>query len=76
VIRTGKSLIARLSRFFRPANLPFGHPVTSGRLQDIRGPMRALARGWRGGTPVVDEIGDFPRGTSGRVIARMMDFSR
>ncbi|WP_339912768.1 response regulator [Sulfitobacter litoralis] len=68
---TGKSLIGKaIHDFSDRRNLPFV-TVTSADLQDIEGPMRALAR-VRGGTLLIDEIGDFPEELQAR-IARMMD---
>ncbi|MFT6088632.1 response regulator [Sulfitobacter sp.] len=68
---TGKSLIGKaIHDFSDRRNLPFV-TVTSADLQDIEGPARVLAR-VRGGTLLIDEIGDFPEEIQAR-IARMMD---
>jgi two-component system nitrogen regulation response regulator GlnG len=68
---TGKSLIGRaIHDFSDRRNLPFV-TVTSAELQDLEGPTRVLAR-VRGGTLLIDEIGDFSEEIQAR-IARMMD---
>ncbi len=68
---TGKSLIAKtIHDFSDRRNLPYV-TVTGADLQDIEGPARVLAR-VRGGTLLIDEIGDIPAETQAR-IARMMD---
>jgi two-component system nitrogen regulation response regulator GlnG len=68
---TGKSLIGKaIHDFSDRRNLPFV-TVTSAELQDIEGPARVLAR-VRGGTLLIDEIGDFSQEIQAR-IARMMD---
>jgi two-component system nitrogen regulation response regulator GlnG len=68
---TGKSLIGKaIHDFSDRRNLPFV-TITSAELQDIEGPSRVLAR-VRGGTLLIDEIGDFPEEMQAR-IARMMD---
>ena len=68
---TGKSLIGKaIHDFSDRRNLPFV-TVTSAELQDLEGPTRVLAR-VRGGTLLIDEIGDFSEEIQAR-IARMMD---
>jgi len=68
---TGKSLIARaIHDFSDRRSLPFV-TVTGAELEDIEGPARILAR-VRGGTLLVDEIGDIPAALQAR-LARMMD---
>ena len=68
---TGKSLIGRaIHDFSDRRNLPFV-TVTAADLHDIEGPARVLAR-VRGGTLMIDEIGDIPPEVQAR-IARMMD---
>jgi two-component system, NtrC family, nitrogen regulation response regulator GlnG len=68
---TGKSLIGKaIHDFSDRRNLPFV-TVNASDLQDIEGPARVLAR-VRGGTLLIDEIGDFPEEIQAR-IARMMD---
>lgn len=68
---TGKSLIGRaIHDFSDRRNLPFV-TITAADLEDIEGPARVLAR-VRGGTLLVDEIGDLPLEAQARV-ARMMD---
>ncbi len=68
---TGKSLIGKaIHDFSDRRNLPFV-TVTAADLQDFEGPARVLAR-VRGGTLLIDEIGDFPDDIQAR-IARMMD---
>jgi two-component system nitrogen regulation response regulator GlnG len=68
---TGKSLIARaIHDFSDRRSLPF---VTAGAtdLQDLEGPARVLAR-VKGGTLLIDEIGDIPEELQARIV-RMMD---
>ncbi len=68
---TGKSLIARaIHDFSDRRTLPF---VTAGAvdLQDLEGPARLLAR-VRGGSLLIDEIGDIPEELQARIV-RMMD---
>ena len=68
---TGKSLIGRaIHDFSDRRSLPF-ITITVGDLQDLEGPARVLAR-VRGGTLLIDEIGDIPQEFQAR-IARMMD---
>ncbi len=68
---TGKSLIARaIHDLSDRRSLPFV-TVTEADLRDMEGPARVLAR-VRGGTLLIDEIGDFPDEVQAR-IARMMD---
>ncbi len=68
---TGKSLIARaIHDLSDRRSLPFV-TVTEADLRDLEGPARVLAR-VRGGTLLIDEIGDFPDDVQAR-IARMMD---
>ncbi|AXI46793.1 nitrogen regulation protein NR(I) [Sulfitobacter sp. SK012] len=68
---TGKSLIGRaIHDFSDRRTLPF-ITVTAADLMDIEGPARVLAR-VRGGTLMIDEIGDIPAEVQAR-IARMMD---
>ncbi|MGJ8618022.1 MAG: response regulator [Sulfitobacter sp.] len=68
---TGKSLIGKaIHDFSDRRSLPFV-TVTTADLQDIEGPARVLAR-VRGGTLLIDEIGDIPQDLQAR-IARMMD---
>ncbi|MGC1494626.1 MAG: response regulator [Sulfitobacter sp.] len=68
---TGKSLIGKaIHDFSDRRSLPFV-TVTAADLQDIEGPARVLAR-VRGGTLLIDEIGDIPQEIQAR-IARMMD---
>jgi len=68
---TGKSLIGKaIHDFSDRRSLPFVTVNTSD-LQDIEGPARVLAR-VRGGTLLIDEIGDIPQELQAR-IARMMD---
>jgi two-component system nitrogen regulation response regulator GlnG len=67
----GKSLIAKaIHDFSDRRNQPFV-TVTAADLQDIEGPARLMAR-VRGGTLLIDEIGDIPSDIQAR-IARMMD---
>ncbi|WP_223425808.1 response regulator [Tateyamaria pelophila] len=68
---TGKSLIARaIHDFSDRRTLPF---VTAGAadLQDLEGPARLLAR-VKGGSLLIDEIGDIPEELQSRIV-RMMD---
>ena len=68
---TGKSLIARaIHDFSDRRTLPF---VTAGAadLQDLEGPARLLAR-VKGGSLLIDEIGDIPEELQARIV-RMMD---
>lgn len=68
---TGKSLIARaIHDFSDRRSLPFV-VVTGADLEGIEGPSRVLARA-RGGTILIDEIGDIPGEQQAR-LARMMD---
>ena len=68
---TGKSLIARaIHDFSDRRTLPFV-TVTASDLQDLEGPARILAR-VKGGTVLIDEIGDLPEETQARIV-RMMD---
>lgn len=68
---TGKSLIARAVHDLSDRrSLPFV-TVTEADLRDIEGPARVLAR-VRGGTLLIDEIGDISEEVQAR-IARMMD---
>lgn len=68
---TGKSLIARsIHDLSDRRSLPFV-TVTEADLRDIEGPARVLAR-VRGGTLLIDEIGDISAEVQAR-IARMMD---
>ena len=68
---TGKSLIARaIHDFSDRRTLPFV-TITAADLQDLEGPARVLAR-VKGGTVLVDEIGDLPEDIQARVV-RMMD---
>ena len=68
---TGKSLIARaIHDLSDRRTLPF-IAVTEADLRDIEGPARVLARA-RGGTLLIDEIGDISSEGQAR-IARMMD---
>ncbi|MEH6644979.1 response regulator [Sulfitobacter sp.] len=68
---TGKSLIARaLHDLSDRRSMPFV-TVTEADLRDIEGPARVLAR-VRGGTLLIDEIGDISEEVQAR-IARMMD---
>ena len=70
---TGKSLIARaIHDFSDRRTLPFV-TVTGAELADIEGPAKVLAR-VRGGTLLIDEIGDISQEVQAR-IARMMDAS-
>lgn len=68
---TGKSLIARaIHDFSDRRTLPF---VTAAApdLQDLEGPAHLLARA-KGGTMLIDEIGDIPEAIQARIV-RMMD---
>lgn len=68
---TGKSLIARaIHDFSDRRTLPF---ITAGAadLQDLEGPARLLAR-VKGGSLLIDEIGDIPEELQARIV-RMMD---
>ena len=68
---TGKSLIARaIHDFSDRRTLPFV-TVTASELQDLEGPARVLAR-VKGGTLLIDEIGDIPEELQARIV-RMMD---
>ncbi|WP_299559298.1 sigma-54 dependent transcriptional regulator [uncultured Sulfitobacter sp.] len=68
---TGKSLIARAVHDLSDRrSLPFV-TVTEADLRDIEGPSRVLAR-VRGGTLLIDEIGDISSEVQGRIV-RMMD---
>ncbi len=68
---TGKSLIAKaIHDFSDRRNMPF-ITITAGDLQDIEGPARVLARA-KGGTIMIDEIGDIPAEIQARIV-RMMD---
>ena len=68
---TGKSLIARaIHDFSDRRTLPFV-TITAAELQDLEGPARVLAR-VKGGTLLIDEIGDIPEELQARVV-RMMD---
>ncbi|MEP2889335.1 response regulator [Tateyamaria sp.] len=68
---TGKSLIAKaIHDFSDRRSLPFV-TATAVDLQDLEGPARVLAR-VKGGTLLVDEIGDIPEELQARVV-RMMD---
>ena len=68
---TGKSLIARaIHDFSDRRSLPFV-TATSADLQELEGPARLLAR-VKGGTLLIDEIGDLPEELQARIV-RMMD---
>ena len=68
---TGKSLIARaIHDFSDRRTLPFV-TITGAELQDLEGPARILAR-VKGGTLLIDEIGDVPEEIQARIV-RMMD---
>ncbi|MEO9820797.1 MAG: response regulator [Paracoccaceae bacterium] len=68
---TGKSLIARaIHDFSDRRTLPFV-TITGAELQDLEGPARVLAR-VKGGTLLIDEIGDVPEEIQARIV-RMMD---
>ncbi|MEL6315598.1 MAG: response regulator, partial [Pseudomonadota bacterium] len=68
---TGKSLIARaIHDFSDRRTLPFV-TVTPSDLADLEGPAKVMSRA-KGGTVVLDEVGDLPADAQGRVV-RMMD---
>ncbi|MDR9392684.1 response regulator [Roseovarius sp. SYSU LYC5161] len=68
---TGKSLIARaIHDFSDRRTLPF-MAVSPADLADLEGPSKIMARA-RGGTIVIDEVGDLDPEAQGRVV-RMMD---
>lgn len=68
---TGKSLIARaIHDFSDRRTLPFV-AVNANDLQDLEGPAKALAR-VRGGTLLIEEIGDIDNERQARIV-RMMD---
>jgi len=68
---TGKSLIGRaIHDFSDRRSLPFV-TVTGADLIDLEGPARVLAR-VRGGTLLIDEIGNIPDAVQARIV-RMMD---
>ncbi len=68
---TGKSLIGKaIHDFSDRRTLPFV-TVTAADLQDLEGPARVLAR-VKGGTLLIDEIGDIPEELQARIV-RMMD---
>ncbi|MEQ8897704.1 MAG: response regulator [Roseovarius sp.] len=68
---TGKSLIARaIHDFSDRRTLPFV-TVTPADLADLEGPSKVMARA-RGGTVVLDEVGDLDNAAQARVV-RMMD---
>jgi two-component system nitrogen regulation response regulator GlnG len=68
---TGKSLIARaIHDFSDRRTLPFV-TVTPGDLADLEGPAKVMSRA-KGGTVVLDEVGDLPPDAQSRVV-RMMD---
>ncbi len=68
---TGKSLVARaIHDFSDRRTMPFV-TAQAGDLQGIDGPAALLARA-RGGTLVLDEVGDFDLETQGRLV-RMLD---
>ncbi len=68
---TGKSLIARaIHDFSDRRTLPFV-TVNANDLQDLEGPAKALAR-VRGGTLLIEEIGDIDSELQARIV-RMMD---
>lgn len=68
---TGKSLITRaIHDFSDRRTLPFV-TVAPADLADLEGPARVMARA-RGGTIVLDEVGDLDRDAQARVV-RMMD---
>ncbi|MEQ3710936.1 MAG: response regulator [Tateyamaria sp.] len=68
---TGKSLIARAIHDFSDCrSLPF-ITANAADLQDLEGPARVLAR-VKGGTLLIDEIGDIPEELQARIV-RMMD---
>ncbi|TMV08649.1 response regulator [Ruegeria sediminis] len=68
---TGKSLIARaIHDFSDRRTLPFV-TVTGAELRDLEGPARVMAR-VRGGTLLIDEVGDIEEEIQARIV-RMMD---
>ncbi len=68
---TGKSLIARaIHDFSDRRTLPF-LAVNASDLTDLEGPARVLAR-VKGGTLLIEEIGDFPMDVQARIV-QMMD---
>ena len=68
---TGKSLIGRaIHDFSDRRSLPYV-AVTAADLQDLEGPARVLAR-VKGGTLLIEEIGDIPIEVQGRIV-QMMD---
>ncbi len=68
---TGKSLVARAVHDYSDRrSLPFV-TVTASDLHDLEGPAQVMAR-VRGGTLVLDEVGDLPPEIQGRVV-RMME---
>ncbi len=68
---TGKSLIARaIHDFSDRRTLPFV-TVTPADLADLEGPAKVMSRA-KGGTVVIDEVGDLPADAQSRVV-RMMD---
>ena len=68
---TGKSLIARaIHDFSDRRSLPF-ITATSADLQELEGPAKLLAR-VKGGTLLIEEIGDLPEELQARLV-RMMD---
>ncbi|MEL6102466.1 MAG: response regulator [Pseudomonadota bacterium] len=68
---TGKSIIARAVHDFSDRRtLPFV-TVTAADLTDLEGPARIMAR-VKGGTLLIDEIGDIPEELQARIV-RMMD---
>ncbi|MCR9125844.1 MAG: sigma-54 dependent transcriptional regulator [Rhodobacteraceae bacterium] len=68
---TGKSLIAKaIHDFSDRRSLPF-LTVTASDLRELEGPARVLAR-VRGGTVLIDEIGDIEEEIQARIV-RMMD---
>ncbi|WP_299842805.1 response regulator [uncultured Roseovarius sp.] len=68
---TGKSLIARTIHDFSDRRSMPLVTVTPGDLVDLEGPSRLMARA-RGGTLVLEEIGDLDADAQGRVV-RMLD---
>ena len=68
---TGKSLIARaIHDFSDRRTLPFV-TVSPSDLADLEGPAKVMSRA-KGGTVVLDEVGELPADAQGRVV-RMMD---
>lgn len=68
---TGKSLISRaIHDFSDRRTLPFV-TVTAADLTDLEGPAKVMSRA-KGGTVVLDEVGDLPADAQSRVV-RMMD---